>query len=443
MEEQNQIQNQKKKGNGMKIVIGTVIALVVCAVLIFTLIPLTTYTAEVKKKDEFANTMVQMKEKVAEKALKDFEVVGDEATIIYKLSDLIALNKDFKSPFADFLDEYTYIKVTKENGELVFEIQGLDKNGNCLYFNSKYDKEIKRSMVKNNCKVDSLSASVSDGKKSSYYKSNTKNSSSSSKSTTKDTSSKSSSTKSSYYTNSKNGYKSNSSSKSTTTVHNETSALPKNRLYGDVDLDKSVSILDATYIQQYMAGKRTLSDSAKANADVNVDGKINNKDVIIIQKYLASLINSLPYTGSLVIYGDADLDGEVSIVDVTLIQRYAAGTAKLSAEAKENADVNLDGKVNAADASIIQLYLAEKTTIPHRNVKYGDANLDGTVDILDATTVGYYLSGEKTLSAAAKRNADVNIDGKVDDTDRVLIQKYVAGMIELPSKNVSYKKRYR
>ena len=115
MEEQNQIQNQiqtpKKKNNGKKIVIGTVIALVVGAVLLFTLIPLTTYTSEVKKKDEFANTMVQMKELVAEKALKDFENVGDEGTILYKLSDLIALNKDFKSPFADFLDEYTYIKV--------------------------------------------------------------------------------------------------------------------------------------------------------------------------------------------------------------------------------------------------------------------------------------------------------------------------------------------
>ena len=48
-----------------------------------------------------------------------------------------------------------------------------------------------------------------------------------------------------------------------------------------------------------------------------------------------------------------------------------------------------------------------------------------------------------TLNDQARKNADVNLDGSVNVLDETLLQKYLAGMIELPSRNVNYRKRYR
>lgn len=64
-------------------------------------------------------------------------------------------------------------------------------------------------------------------------------------------------------------------------------------LVGDVNGDGTVSILDATVIQKYLAGSVQLDDSRKAVGDVNGDGTISVTDATLIQKYIAGLITSL------------------------------------------------------------------------------------------------------------------------------------------------------
>lgn len=64
-------------------------------------------------------------------------------------------------------------------------------------------------------------------------------------------------------------------------------------LPGDVDGDGTVSILDATVIQKYLAGSVQLDDSRKAVGDVNGDGTISVTDATLIQKYIAGVITSL------------------------------------------------------------------------------------------------------------------------------------------------------
>ena len=64
-------------------------------------------------------------------------------------------------------------------------------------------------------------------------------------------------------------------------------------LVGDVNGDGTVSILDATAIQKYLAGSVQLDDSRKAVGDVNGDGTISVTDATLIQKYIAGLITSL------------------------------------------------------------------------------------------------------------------------------------------------------
>lgn len=58
-------------------------------------------------------------------------------------------------------------------------------------------------------------------------------------------------------------------------------------VYGDVNGDNNVTVLDVGLIQLYLAGKRTFSDAQRALADVNVDGNVTVLDVGLIQLYLA------------------------------------------------------------------------------------------------------------------------------------------------------------
>lgn len=60
-------------------------------------------------------------------------------------------------------------------------------------------------------------------------------------------------------------------------------------LYGDVDLDKTIKIIDATEIQKYSADSVSLKDVQIVCGDVNGDGLVNIVDSTLIQKYLADM----------------------------------------------------------------------------------------------------------------------------------------------------------
>jgi hypothetical protein len=83
-----------------------------------------------------------------------------------------------------------------------------------------------------------------------------------------------------------------------TTVSNVSSVLfdykeVRYGLYGDVNGDGKVSIMDATQIRLFIAELKTFSDGQKILADVNGDGEITVSDVNLIQLFLAGRINSL------------------------------------------------------------------------------------------------------------------------------------------------------
>lgn len=65
-------------------------------------------------------------------------------------------------------------------------------------------------------------------------------------------------------------------------------------LYGDVDLDDEVSIVDATMIQRNLAQLVAFNDLQKAVADTNKSGDVDILDALEIQKYLANLITNFP-----------------------------------------------------------------------------------------------------------------------------------------------------
>ena len=124
--------------------------------------------------------------------------------------------------------------------------------------------------------------------------------------------------------------------------------------------------------------------------------------------------------------GDVNLDGKINIRDVTVINRYINNLEELNNEQLTNADVCSDGEINQLDLDILNRYVAgHAISFPFI---YGDVNCDGTVDITDVTLVQLHNSTNNSyeLTREGVNRADVNSDCVVNDFDRLIIQRYVS-----------------
>ncbi len=65
-------------------------------------------------------------------------------------------------------------------------------------------------------------------------------------------------------------------------------------VYGDVDCNGKVEILDVIALSKSLMGSGTLSTQGAANADVDQNTTINTTDALNIMKYLVKLIENLP-----------------------------------------------------------------------------------------------------------------------------------------------------
>ena len=73
-----------------------------------------------------------------------------------------------------------------------------------------------------------------------------------------------------------------------TTAPVTTSPVEPGVVLGDVDGDGVVTILDATYLQKYLAQFKNFSSVKLEAADVNKDGVVTIIDATLIQKMLAN-----------------------------------------------------------------------------------------------------------------------------------------------------------
>ena len=81
-------------------------------------------------------------------------------------------------------------------------------------------------------------------------------------------------------------------SKTTTTKATTTNtAIPS---YGDVNLDGKVDILDAVFLNKYLATLVQFSDAQMANADCCQDGVLNDQDTTALMHFIILLIDNLP-----------------------------------------------------------------------------------------------------------------------------------------------------
>lgn len=64
----------------------------------------------------------------------------------------------------------------------------------------------------------------------------------------------------------------------------------KNALvYGDVNIDGDITVIDATDIQKYIVGLEEFTEDSKSVADVDSDGVVSVMDATSIQKYIVGL----------------------------------------------------------------------------------------------------------------------------------------------------------
>ena len=64
--------------------------------------------------------------------------------------------------------------------------------------------------------------------------------------------------------------------------------------YGDVNLDGKVDLMDVIMMNKYLAGQITLSEQAVKNADVNTDGSLGDSDSTTLMQFVLMMIPDLP-----------------------------------------------------------------------------------------------------------------------------------------------------
>ena len=79
-------------------------------------------------------------------------------------------------------------------------------------------------------------------------------------------------------------------------------------VYGDVDYDQMVSVLDATVVQRYLANTDSFNVMQKKLGDVDYDGKITVLDATYIQQSCSNIYNSSNLAGQPTMIGWVEYD---------------------------------------------------------------------------------------------------------------------------------------
>ena len=109
---------------------------------------------------------------------------------------------------------------------------------------------------------------------------------------------------------------------------------------GDVDYDGRIAILDATYIQRYLAQLQELTDKGKTAADTDESGNISILDATYIQRHLAQLENTAS-VGKVIggtAQGEHTFDELIEMYN-TLSAKYLALPADYYKQSEEYMDV--------------------------------------------------------------------------------------------------------
>ena len=128
---------------------------------------------------------------------------------------------------------------------------------------------------------------------------------------------------------------------------------------------------------------------AAAKGDINGDGRIDEKDVTLIKKYIIELITFSDYEFYL---ADMNDDKQITLTDMAMAIRVSLG--ENISDGDVLGDVNSDGRLDSQDYDLLLAYVQGKATLTNRAMAVADANRDGAINILDCVWVLNIVKGK-------------------------------------------------
>lgn len=128
---------------------------------------------------------------------------------------------------------------------------------------------------------------------------------------------------------------------------------------------------------------------AATKGDINGDGRIDEKDVTLIKKYIIELITFSDYEFYL---ADMNDDKQITLTDMVLVLRVSLG--ENISDGDVLGDVNSDGRLDSQDYDLLLAYVQGKATLTNRAMAVADANRDGVINILDCVWVLNIVKGK-------------------------------------------------
>lgn len=131
--------------------------------------------------------------------------------------------------------------------------------------------------------------------------------------------------------------------------------------------------------------------------------------------------------GTYINVGDVNLDGKINVADIVILNQYVSGSISINEIQRRQADVDGNGIAEKSDSDMIQNYILHIIEdFPCKSYIIGDVNLDGNIDMDDVDKMLLYIMNKESFSITEHRAADINNDGAVDMNDLSALTTYLS-----------------
>ena len=187
----------------------------------------------------------------------------------------------------------------------------------------------------------------------------------------------------------------------------------------DVSENGYVDEIDATYILEYLAGKRELNIPRYNIISENIKLKVYDEN-------LNEITEGITWTSD---------NQSIATVENGQVTIKEDGQTIIKAS---NSDENTDEFYIEVSNESYDLHIAVDRNESDSNIK-GDVNLDGCITSYDATAILLHTADTKHIEGQGLKNADVTEDGDVNASDAMYIFQYLNGkrFFTIPRYNVT------
>ena len=201
-------------------------------------------------------------------------------------------------------------------------------------------------------------------------------------------------------------------------------------ILGDVNLDGKVDNSDLELLNNYLAKTVDLTEIQLTAADVNSDGILSVGDAENIRLYVTGHNSGSEYLSkigvSIICPKDYTNKDNTCIKETIVDAKYAS---------YKRGDINLDGKIDNTDLDLLSKYLKKQANLNTVQINVADYNNNGIIDNNDLYELEEYLNTEINKT---KTLGDINFDNVVDSNDVILLNKYVLKQISLTKEQLNY-----